>query len=82
VIRRLIGSWTRAGSFNLAVRVLVSIPFAIALVALFPGARADIGAQAAPAAATLHELRDVSDLKARFNDDRGKTRIVLLVSPT
>jgi hypothetical protein len=34
------------------------------------------------AAASLVDLRDPADLRAQFNSDRGKIRIVLLVSPT
>jgi hypothetical protein len=30
----------------------------------------------------LQELKGVDELKARFNRDRGKPRIVLLLSPT
>jgi hypothetical protein len=33
-------------------------------------------------AATLVELRSLGELRARFNSDRGKVRIILLVSPT
>jgi hypothetical protein len=34
------------------------------------------------AAARLVDLHDPADLRARFNSDRGKIRVVLLVSPT
>jgi hypothetical protein len=37
---------------------------------------------AAPAGMTLMDLRDVGQLEARFNQDVGKPRLVLLVSPT
>jgi hypothetical protein len=30
----------------------------------------------------LQELKGIEELKARFNRDRGKARIVLLLSPT
>jgi hypothetical protein len=30
----------------------------------------------------LTDLHDVSDLQARFNQDAGKARLLLLVSPT
>jgi hypothetical protein len=33
-------------------------------------------------AGTLHDLDNIGDLKARFNRDAGKPRIVLLLSPT
>jgi hypothetical protein len=32
--------------------------------------------------AALHELRSVSELKAQFNRDQGKVRLILLLSPT
>lgn len=32
--------------------------------------------------ATLTELHNVEELRARFNQDKGKTRLVLLLSPT
>jgi hypothetical protein len=44
-----------------------------------------IGAVAQPEeihAMSLTDLRDVSDLQARFNQDAGKPRLLLLVSPT
>ena len=31
---------------------------------------------------TLVDLRDAAELRARFNADRGYTRLVLLLSPT
>ena len=31
---------------------------------------------------TLQDLNNIGDLKARFNRDAGKPRIVLLLSPT
>jgi hypothetical protein len=35
-----------------------------------------------PAPPTLSDLSSVDELKARFNGDAGKPRIVLLLSPT
>lgn len=43
---------------------------------------AAVHAQVSAPAATLAEIRDANDLKTRFNQDRGRTRLVLLVSPT
>jgi hypothetical protein len=42
-----------------------------------PGAK-----QPASSAMSLTDLHDVSDLQARFNQDVGKPRLLLLVSPT
>jgi len=38
--------------------------------------------QASPAGQSLTDLHDVGDLQARFNQDAGKPRLLLLVSPT
>ena len=46
-----------------------------AAVALAAGCRG-------PAQPTLSDLHGVADLQARFNRDAGKTRLVLLLSPT
>ena len=37
---------------------------------------------AAPAGVTLTDLHDISDLRNTFNQDAGKPRLILLVSPT
>jgi len=38
--------------------------------------------QPASGSMSLTDLRNVSDLQARFNQDAGKPRLLLLVSPT
>ena len=38
--------------------------------------------QAIHAAPTLSDLKSVDELKTLFNQDRGKPRLVLLLSPT
>jgi hypothetical protein len=38
--------------------------------------------QPATAAMTLTDIHDIRDLQARFNQDAGKPRLLLLVSPT
>ena len=38
--------------------------------------------QSTSSAISLTDLHDVSDLQARFNQDVGKPRLLLLVSPT
>ena len=40
------------------------------------------GQAAAYAAPTLSDLKSVDELKTLFNRDRGKPRLVLLLSPT
>ena len=39
-------------------------------------------ASCAQAKSTLADISSVNDLKARFNADAGKPRIILLLSPT
>jgi hypothetical protein len=41
-----------------------------------------IAGQPAYAAPSLSDLKSVGDLKTLFNQDRGKPRLVLLLSPT
>jgi hypothetical protein len=56
--------------------VLAIVPVVLLLVAGFSsGCRGD-------ESATLSDLTGVEQLKARFNRDAGKPRIVLLLSPT
>jgi hypothetical protein len=40
------------------------------------------GRQSTASGAQLHDLRSLAELKATFNTDLGKPRIVLLLSPT
>ena len=53
---------------------------AIALLALLTSAV--LGGCAGGSRATMSDLRSVDELKARFNRDAGKPRVVLLLSPT
>lgn len=48
----------------------------------FPTARAALPQATATPAPTLTDLHSPDDLKARFNQDTGVPRIILLVSPT
>jgi hypothetical protein len=49
----------------------------LAVIAL----RADLQPQPAPAAA-IQDLQGVAELKAMFNRDAGRVRVILLLSPT
>jgi hypothetical protein len=52
------------------------------ILALFAAA-IGVGLFAAPRPkAPLAELRSVEDLRARFNQDKGKPRLILLLAPT
>jgi hypothetical protein len=63
-----------------AALVLSAAAFSLIASALPPwSARFDAAAQSPP---TLVELRDLSELRARFNADSGFARLILLVSPT
>jgi hypothetical protein len=61
-------------------------PFVL-LALLIAGCGQSVGvappsAQQSAAGMNLTDLHDISDLQARFNQDVGKPRLVLLVSPT
>jgi hypothetical protein len=65
------------------MRRLLVAAIALGFVTTAPVWRAAaVHAQASAPAAALAEIRDATDLQTRFNQDRGKTRLVLLVSPT
>jgi hypothetical protein len=55
---------------------------AVLLVALVAGWLRFLAPRHAPAGVTMTDLRGVADLKARFNADRGTTRLVVVFSPT
>ena len=70
-------------TYNPAMRRLAAAALTLAVVAAPHRFRIGVAlAQSTATPATLIELRDAADLEARFNEDRGKTRLVLLVSPT
>ena len=54
------------------------IPLAFALA----GLSLACNAVAAPPAQELRDLQSVDELRAAFNADRGRPRLVLLLSPT
>jgi hypothetical protein len=70
------GGWLdrRRGAIVLLVAVL-----AVALVA---GWLRFFAPRSAPTGVTMTDLNGVEDLKARFNADRGATRLVVIFSPT
>jgi hypothetical protein len=41
-----------------------------------------LGPVSAPEGVTMSDLGSVEDLKARFNADKGHTRLILILSPT
>jgi hypothetical protein len=41
-----------------------------------------LGPRSAPPGVTMADLHGVADLRARFNADHGKPRLVVILSPT
>lgn len=65
----------------MVVRAFVVALAALALAACGGGGEPDEGA--APAASgELRDLSSVLDLRAAFNDDAGRPRLLVLLSPT
>jgi hypothetical protein len=63
------------------MRVMAAALAALLLLGgYFPPARAS--APVATAASTLKDLKGVDELRSLFNNDVGKVRLVLLLSPT
>jgi hypothetical protein len=52
------------------------------LLACGPGAPVQNSSAAPAGARALQDIQDVSDLQVQFNQDLGKPRLLLLVSPT
>ncbi len=63
-----------------AVIVAALLGGAVALVQLFLGPVG--GYRCDEPAKALADMRSMDDLRARFNDDAGSPRLVLLLSPT
>jgi hypothetical protein len=55
---------------------------AVLVVGLIAGWLRFFAPRSAPPGVTLTDLSGVADLKARFNADRGTTRLVVIFSPT
>jgi hypothetical protein len=64
-----------------AALVLSAVAFAL-VANVAPAGFWHADALAQTASAKLADLNDVSELRARFNEDSAFTRLVLLVSPT
>ena len=54
----------------------------ILLAALLLGVYFETRPRLAPEQQPLTDIQNVEDLRAQFNKDVGKTRLILLVSPT
>ena len=54
----------------------------ILLAALLLGVYFETRPRLAPGQHPLTDIQNVEDLRAQFNEDVGKTRLILLVSPT
>jgi len=62
---------------------LVAILLALAVASSACGSGANPETEESPArSATVTELRNVSELVDEFNQDAGKVRLILLISPT
>jgi hypothetical protein len=64
----------RVGVGFLAVCLLVFV--------LVAGGLHFLGPRSAPPGVTMADLHGVADLQARFNADRGQSRLVVIFSPT
>lgn len=56
--------------------------FIILIVALSLGIYLETRPRIAPGQAPLTDLQSIETLRTQFNQDVGKTRLILLVSPT
>jgi hypothetical protein len=64
-------------------RPLLAILLALAVASSACGSGANPETEESPPrSATVTELRNVSELGDRFNQDAGKVRLILLISPT
>ena len=63
-----------------ALRVMVVSVLLLAGIVL--ATYLDTQLRPAPEDTPLVEIKNINDLRAQFNQDAGKTRIILLLSPT
>lgn len=61
---------------------LVPVLLALALASSACSSNANPGTVKDPPNAKVTDLRSVSDLQARFEEDSDKVRLILLISPT
>jgi hypothetical protein len=54
----------------------------ILIVALLLGIYLETRPRLAPGQAPLTDIQDIETLRTQFNQDVGKTRLIILVSPT
>jgi hypothetical protein len=66
--------------FALAGLLAIILAFAVASSAC--ASSEGPGTESAAQTSKVAELRTVSELRERFNDDSGKVRLILLISPT
>jgi len=84
VLRRITGR-TGSGSVRASGGPRPLFALILMVFALFSSACASSGSTAGGATAAspkVTELRSVAELKDRFNEDAGKVRLILLISPT
>jgi hypothetical protein len=60
----------------------VTVAGAILLASILVAIYLDTRLQPAPAQTSLAEIKNIETLRAQFNRDAGKTRLILLISPT
>ena len=75
------GSIRARRSRGLAPLLAILLALALASSACSSGANPETE-ESPTRSATVTELRNVSDLGDRFNQDAGKVRLILLISPT
>lgn len=59
-----------------------SIALTILAVALLLGVYIETRPRIAPGQAPLKDIENIETLRTQFNNDVGKTRLIILVSPT
>ena len=65
---------------SLSIRIFVT--FTIIVIALSMEIFFETRPQLAPGQAPLKDIQNIETLRTQFNTDVGKTRLIILVSPT